>query len=204
MPAWPMYVERAFALTPAAIISDAKVCRHSCSVIGSSGGPHDPDGTNSPWSSSCQPHALRVRSRIDVSLNGRSAVTPNTSPSVQARLSRCSSRWSRRIAGIGTRRSLPDFVAISPSTASQPRRTWITPAVRSTSSRRSAISSPRRSPAYIAVAHSARSAGRSAASSSAHSSGEAIRSRPPLTAGICRSLVGFTAIPVSGRASAPL
>jgi len=40
-----MYVERAFALTPAAIISDAKVCRHSCGAIGSSGGSRDPDGT---------------------------------------------------------------------------------------------------------------------------------------------------------------
>jgi hypothetical protein len=29
-----MYVESALALTPAAIISDAKVCRHSCKVIG--------------------------------------------------------------------------------------------------------------------------------------------------------------------------
>jgi hypothetical protein len=31
-----MYVESAFAFTPAAIISDAKVCRHSCRLIGSS------------------------------------------------------------------------------------------------------------------------------------------------------------------------
>ena len=32
--AWPMYVESAFALTPAAIISDANVWRHSWSPIG--------------------------------------------------------------------------------------------------------------------------------------------------------------------------
>src|SRR5689334_6450512 len=32
--ACPMYVASAFAFTPAAIISDAYVCRHSCSVIG--------------------------------------------------------------------------------------------------------------------------------------------------------------------------
>src|SRR3954447_15785054 len=31
----PMYVESAFALTPAAIISDVKVWRHSCIPIGS-------------------------------------------------------------------------------------------------------------------------------------------------------------------------
>jgi hypothetical protein len=36
MDEWPMYIERAFAMTPAAIISEAKVCRASCRVIGSS------------------------------------------------------------------------------------------------------------------------------------------------------------------------
>src|SRR5919198_3946080 len=34
--AWPMYVERAFAFTPAAIISEAYVCLASCSPTGSS------------------------------------------------------------------------------------------------------------------------------------------------------------------------
>src|SRR5438046_207744 len=36
MEAWPMNVESAFAFTPAAIISDANVWRHSCSPIASS------------------------------------------------------------------------------------------------------------------------------------------------------------------------
>jgi hypothetical protein len=31
--AWPMNVERAFALTPAAIISEANEWRHSCNVV---------------------------------------------------------------------------------------------------------------------------------------------------------------------------
>jgi hypothetical protein len=30
---WPIYVLSALAFTPAAIISEANVCRHSCSVI---------------------------------------------------------------------------------------------------------------------------------------------------------------------------
>jgi hypothetical protein len=34
--AWPMKVESAFAFTPAAIISEAKVCLQSCRPIGSS------------------------------------------------------------------------------------------------------------------------------------------------------------------------
>jgi hypothetical protein len=58
---------------------------------------------------------------------------------------RYASRWSRRAAGIGTlRRPCFDFGATSPTSPSQPRSTRMTPAARSTSSRRSAINSPRR------------------------------------------------------------
>jgi hypothetical protein len=69
------------------------------------------------------------------------------------------------------------------SFASYERSTRITPPARSTSSQRSASSSPRRRPAYIAVPQKARSAGFKTASSRAASSGDAIRSRRPRTAG---------------------
>ena len=61
---------------------------------------------------------------------------------------------------MGTLRSLRFLVAIRPSLGSHPCRTWIRPAPRSTSAIWRANSSPRRRPAYMAVAHSALSLSR--------------------------------------------
>jgi hypothetical protein len=74
----------------------------------------------------------------------------------------------------------------------------------SMSSQRSAISSPRRRPAYSAVAHSARSRSGSASISAAASVGEAIRSRRPRTAGSSSPVVGFTVTSGRGRAGRSL
>jgi hypothetical protein len=147
-----MKVLSAFALTPAAIIREAKLCRHSCNVTRS-------------WAA-----AFHARSAARVTApgwNGTVAVRTNTSSSSSPLAStRWSTRWSRSTAAIGTRRRpLVDFGAIGPATASQPLRTWITPTARSTSHQRSAINSPRRRPAYIPHAQRARcSRGRAAMS----------------------------------------
>ena len=103
-------------------------------------------------------HARRARSRIGVSVNGRSSVLPHTRPVMRWVLEPWSSRMSRRTAGIGTVRSPAAlFGAISPSCWSQPRWTRIVPSARFTSSHRSARISPNRSPAQNAHAQAARS-----------------------------------------------
>jgi hypothetical protein len=63
--ACPMYVESAFALTPAAIIMLANVCLHSCGVIRSSDAFFQ---------------AVSARRCSAVGLNGRSLERPNTRP----------------------------------------------------------------------------------------------------------------------------
>jgi hypothetical protein len=71
-----MYVDSDFALTPAAIISDAKVWRPSWRVIGSS---------------SAFLHARAARFRRGVGAKGCDPF-PNTRPSTSAALMRCSTR----------------------------------------------------------------------------------------------------------------
>jgi hypothetical protein len=68
--AWPIASQIAFAFTPAAIISEAKVWRPSCSVIGSSCAAF---------------HAVSARRRTVDGSNGRAAVAPNTSASHRGR-----------------------------------------------------------------------------------------------------------------------
>ena len=81
------------------------------------------------------------------------------------------------------RRPAQLFGATRPSFGSQLHRTWMRFDSRSTRSSVSACSSPDLRPAYMAVAHSARSRSGSASSSAAASAGGAIRSRLPRTAG---------------------
>jgi hypothetical protein len=92
--------------------------------------------------------AFRVRPIKLSYWNGRVPSWPNTSPSERPDRSRCATSLGRSTAAHGTVR-LPafDFGSTSPACASHERRTWITPASRSTSSHRSARSSPYRSPA---------------------------------------------------------
>src|SRR3954452_13085041 len=92
-----MYEASAFAFTPEAIISEANVCRHSCSEIGSS---------NCRFAAARSSFALRHavparRVTFDV-VNGRVPVAPKTSPSPRPVASLCSIRWLRSTEGIGT------------------------------------------------------------------------------------------------------
>lgn len=89
--------------------------------------------------------------------------------------------------------------ATRPAFGSQPQWTRMMFLSRSTMSSASAWSSPVRRPAYIAVAHSARSCLGKAAISRAASPGEAIRSGRPRTAGSWTPVVGFTATSSSAR-----
>jgi hypothetical protein len=66
-----MYVESAFAFTPAAIIIEAKVCRHSCRPIGSSAG--SPDSLLFRF---CAFQAIRGGRRTALGVNGRAVVAP--------------------------------------------------------------------------------------------------------------------------------
>jgi hypothetical protein len=66
-----MYVESAFAFTPAAIIIEAKVCRHSCRPIGSSAG--SPDSLLFRF---CAFQAIRAGRRTALGVNGRAVVAP--------------------------------------------------------------------------------------------------------------------------------
>jgi hypothetical protein len=96
---------------------------------------------------------------------------------------------SRSLTTTVLRRPLSVLGSISPSYASQPASTPIRLRCSSSLSVRSARSSPHRSPAYIAVAHSAWSRSSSAAISRCASSAVAIRSRVSGTAGRRRPLV---------------
>src|SRR4051812_31105721 len=99
-----MYALRAFALTPAAIISDAKVWRHSCSPIGSR---------------PARVHAAFARLRTFEGVNGCDALVPKTRPTYRPERSLCSTRCSRRTAAMGTdRRAALLLGATTPSFAS--------------------------------------------------------------------------------------
>src|SRR5262245_22260130 len=104
-----MYVESAFALTPAAIIRLANVCRHSWSPIASR-----------PAFS----HRRFVRSaRLDGE-NGEVAVRPNTSPVRRPELIWCARRYRRSSDATGTRRTPERLLGvISPTFASHERHT---------------------------------------------------------------------------------
>ena len=115
-----MYVESAFAFTPAAIISEAKVWRHSCSVIGSSpaaahavvGAAGDASAVNGLSRRPCRTRALPV--------------APGAQPVLHQVVAQHGD--DRHLAPPGLRlwrdHALP---------GSQPRSTRITPAARSTS-----------------------------------------------------------------------
>lgn len=66
MELWPIHTDTALMFTPAAIISDANVWRHSWSPMGRS---------------SATSHAARARRRTVEGMNGSEAVRPNTSAS---------------------------------------------------------------------------------------------------------------------------
>src|SRR5262245_58542232 len=119
-----MYDDRAFAFTPDAIISDANVCRHSCSEIGSSGAP-----SASARRLLARRHAVAARRVAFDVVNGRSAVAPNTRPSLRPLARRCSIRCPRSTDAIGTvRRPALVFGATNwPAFGSYERLTWITP-----------------------------------------------------------------------------
>jgi hypothetical protein len=155
------------------------VCRHSCRVI---------------RSRPAFRHAVFARAVSRGGANGETALRPNTRslPRRPVR-SRWASNSSRSTDVIGTRRRVRPFVSIRPSFSSQPCSTWITPASKLMLSTVSACNSPRRRPAYIAVAHTARSRSGTAASRRATSSGSAIRSREARSVGSSRPPVGFTA-----------
>jgi hypothetical protein len=75
--AWPMNVESVFAFTPAAIISDANVSRHSCS----------------PIRASCDAsHARPARRATVAASNGLPRPLTKTSPSERPARSLCAIR----------------------------------------------------------------------------------------------------------------
>src|SRR3712207_918550 len=113
--AWPRKVERALALTPAAIISEAKVWRHSWRPTGSR---------------SAARQVLVARWLGDWVENGRAFGWPKKRPPRRPRARRCSSRCFLSAAGTGTvRRPERLLGATRPSLGSQLHCTRITLAV---------------------------------------------------------------------------
>ena len=162
--AWPMNVESAFAFTPAAIISEANVWRHSCSVI-----------RLSPAAS----HAASARS-LTARVNGVSASRPNTSPAsrpgAQPVLDQlvAQPRDDRDPAAAGLRLRLDHALAVVPAAldADDARRRGRRPPSAAPSARRAA--GPRRARSPTARGR----ASGTAAIRAAASIGSAIRSRP--------------------------
>src|SRR5918996_6137249 len=110
--AWPRKVERALALTPAAIISEAKVWRYSWRPIGSRPAARQ---------------ALVARWLSDWLENGRPFGRPKNRPPRRPRARRCSSRCFRSAEGIGTVRRPDRLLGVTrPSTGSQLHWTLIT------------------------------------------------------------------------------
>src|SRR5215213_5461806 len=102
-----MYTLNAFAFTLAAIMSEAKVCRHSCRPI----------GLRPTWA-----HAAFARLRTFDGVNGCDALVPKTSPTCRPERSLCPRRCSRRTPAMGTdRRADRLFGVTRPSLASQER-----------------------------------------------------------------------------------
>ena len=92
--------------------------------------------------------AAFARLRTFDGVNGCAALVPKTRPPRRPERSLCSTRCSRRTRGDRDRsaRRRGSSARSTPSFSSQERSTRITPAARSTSSQRSASSSPRRRP----------------------------------------------------------
>ena len=140
MLAWPMYVESAFALTPAAMQVEAKVWRASWSVIRASPAAFQTAFARLPIVKGVKARRRRERTRARPARPLAPAHPVLDEGVAQGGRDRDGAAGRN---GLGVDRAL--YVV-------PPRSTRIMPAARSRSSQRSPRSSPRRRPAYIAVA----------------------------------------------------